>query len=400
MPCLMRAQSTRRYAVGWVAAAIVAIFALSMVGLIASRQGEEVTGSAGSAVVGMLPVVAVGAPATTDATARLPSADHGPAAVDVATPDASVTAFSTVTPVAAVTADAAVTAEVVVTIDAAVAAKPPAAVAPADPGRAVADAKVRARVQACADFEAHEKWADLRDCASGLAALAGHDLRIQARADEFRVKAVKETERALAVGKFKEAIAEGDLREAEKQLRSIGDDAGRASSTAAQAFRAAEERAIDESRRKAQALVADGDCAGVDRLRAQLEATSTIAVTGAVAVVAARCAAQASSPPTSTQVAASGDPAVKGMCERMNIDDVLLQARNQYQAGFPKAALQLLTKALNCRQDERMLRMAGLYACAAHDAQAAKLHYSKVPPQFQTAIVQRCQQEGISLQGP
>jgi hypothetical protein len=37
------------------------------------------------------------------------------------------------------------------------------------------------------------------------------------------------------------------------------------------------------------------------------------------------------------------------------------------------------------------------YACAAHDAVSAKAFLGKVPPQFQMAIVQRCQQEGISL---
>jgi hypothetical protein len=33
----------------------------------------------------------------------------------------------------------------------------------------------------------------------------------------------------------------------------------------------------------------------------------------------------------------------------------------------------------------------------AHDAAAAKLYYGKVPSQFQAAIVQRCQQEGIAV---
>jgi len=81
----------------------------------------------------------------------------------------------------------------------------------------------------------------------------------------------------------------------------------------------------------------------------------------------------------------------------MNVDDVMSQAANQYAAGFAKAALQLLTKALACKQDVRMYRMAAMYACAAHEASNAKLYYAKVSPQFQPAIVQRCLQEGITL---
>lgn len=256
---------------------------------------------------------------------------------------------------------------------------------------------MRAKAQACAELEAHEKWAELEGCAGEFATLAEYDLRVKAKADELHVKAVKEIARALAAGKFKEAIAEGNLREAQKQLGSIGEDPEDVPSAAAQAFHVAEENAIDENRRKAQAFVAKDDCAGVERLQAQLNATSTIAVIGAVAVVAAKCMAHASSPPTSTPVATSGDPALKGLCARLDIDDVMSQAQNQYRAGYPKAALQLLTKALTCRQDERMFRMAGFYACAAHDAQAAKLYYGKVPHQYQGGIAQRCQQENITL---
>jgi len=75
----------------------------------------------------------------------------------------------------------------------------------------------------------------------------------------------------------------------------------------------------------------------------------------------------------------------------------MTQAKGQYIAGFAKAALQLATKALTCRQDDRMYRFAATYACAAHDTVSAKAYYVKVPSQFQTAIIQRCQQEGISL---
>ena len=78
----------------------------------------------------------------------------------------------------------------------------------------------------------------------------------------------------------------------------------------------------------------------------------------------------------------------------------MTQAANQYTGGFPRAALQLVTNALACKQDVRMYRLAGFYACATHDAKTAKMYYVKVPTQYQSGIFQRCQQEGILLSAP
>jgi hypothetical protein len=103
-----------------------------------------------------------------------------------------------------------------------------------------------------------------------------------------------------------------------------------------------------------------------------------------------RAAAGSGAPP-------SAGPQRPAQCDDLNADDAMAQAQNQYSAGFAKAALLLATRALECRQDDRMYRLAASYACAAHDAAAAKLYYSKVPSQFQAAILQRCQQENIRL---
>jgi len=105
---------------------------------------------------------------------------------------------------------------------------------------------------------------------------------------------------------------------------------------------------------------------------------------------AAPAAAGSSAPPTAA-------PQRPAQCADLNVDDAMAQAQNQYTAGFAKAALQLATRALECRQDDRTYRLAASYACAAHDTAAAKLYYSKVPSQFQAAILQRCQQENIRL---
>jgi hypothetical protein len=87
-------------------------------------------------------------------------------------------------------------------------------------------------------------------------------------------------------------------------------------------------------------------------------------------------------------------------CDQQTVDDILAQAQNQYVAGFAKAALLLIKKSLQCQQNARTYRMGAMYACAAHDVATAREMLAKVPPQFQAGIVQRCQQENITLSPP
>ncbi len=80
-------------------------------------------------------------------------------------------------------------------------------------------------------------------------------------------------------------------------------------------------------------------------------------------------------------------------CETMDIDDAMMQAENQFVNGFAKAALQVVKKALVCRQNERMYRIATMYACASHDLATAKIYYNKVSASFQANLEEKCQQE-------
>jgi hypothetical protein len=79
------------------------------------------------------------------------------------------------------------------------------------------------------------------------------------------------------------------------------------------------------------------------------------------------------------------------------VDDAMSQAVNQFSAGFSRSALSLVVRALACKQSERMYRMAVLYACTSHDVTAAKQYYGRVSPQFQPPLIQRCQQESITI---
>lgn len=87
-------------------------------------------------------------------------------------------------------------------------------------------------------------------------------------------------------------------------------------------------------------------------------------------------------------------------CATVNVGDLLAEAANQYASGYARAALALVTKALACKQDIRMYRVAVLYACVGRDADTAHQMYRKLPAQHpaEPEIEQKCQQEGINLQ--
>jgi pSer/pThr/pTyr-binding forkhead associated (FHA) protein len=263
----------------------------------------------------------------------------------------------------------------------------------------------KTKAAACAELEVAKDWQGLRDCAGELGSLGAKDKSSKDKAEEFRVKAVKETAAEAAAARLQEALRDGNLREAQKQLKAVGADSVYWSA-ANEGFKTAETRAVDDNRRKAQQFAQARDCAAVRRLQTQAAATSTPAVSTAVAQVALKCIDKpvAAAPETTPKPPPPGNPDVappttqaKNPCDTMNVDDVMSQAANQYAAGFAKAALQLLTKALACKQDVRMYRMAGMYACAAHEAGSAKVYYAKVSAPFQPAIVQRCLQEGITI---
>jgi len=281
----------------------------------------------------------------------------------------------------------------------------------AEPAGATAKSgDAKATAARCAELEVNQKWQDLHDCAGDLAGQAAKDRQMTGKAEEFRVKAVKETNASLAATKLRDALTEGNLREAQKQLKAIGTDSFY-SSTSSEAFRAAEAKVVDENRRKAQALVNKSDCAGVKQLQLQVNRSSTPAVAGAVAAIAAKCVDRAASAPVAPEAArppvgsnAPPSPPPPGYsspkgptCDTILVDDLMSQAANQFSAGFSKSALSLVVKALTCKQNDRMFRMAVTYACAAHDPAAAKLYYGRVSPQFQPPLVQRCQQENIAL---
>jgi hypothetical protein len=87
-------------------------------------------------------------------------------------------------------------------------------------------------------------------------------------------------------------------------------------------------------------------------------------------------------------------------CAGVHADEIVDQAAEQFAAGFPRAALALMMKALNCQQNVRMFRTATTYACAVGDAVSAKRYFAQVPLTYQEPLVQRCRIQGLELVAP
>jgi hypothetical protein len=84
-------------------------------------------------------------------------------------------------------------------------------------------------------------------------------------------------------------------------------------------------------------------------------------------------------------------------CDPASLDELMGQARNQYEQGMAALALATVERALLCRQTVTMYRLAGMYACGAHNAASARSYYARIRPEHQPAIQMRCQLEGIPL---
>jgi hypothetical protein len=72
----------------------------------------------------------------------------------------------------------------------------------------------------------------------------------------------------------------------------------------------------------------------------------------------------------------------------------MAQAATQHSRGQSATALELVKKALGCKQSARLYRFAATYACAAHDFDSAKAYLAKLPSSYErTQIEEKCEQE-------
>ena len=264
----------------------------------------------------------------------------------------------------------------------------------ASPSAGGPDQVLKQKTATCEDLDARQKWQELIDCTSELAGLGTQDKAVKDRAEELRAKAAKQAAAEVAAGKVQAALREGNLREAQRWLRTVPSDATSFLATL-EAFRAAQAHAIEDNRHKAQAYAAASDCTALKGLYAQVNATSTPLVAGAVAPLVARCldaSPGATNAPSGSNVTVLSPSAA---CAAMDVDETMTHAANQFNAGFARTALELMNKALACKQSNRMYQLAVLYACVAGNSTFAKRYYPKISKSFQASVLQRCQQEGI-----
>jgi hypothetical protein len=311
----------------------------------------------------------------------------------------------------------------------------------------------------CTQREATQDWQALRECAEGLDKLGVTD-----EAAAFKAQAVKEQDNEGKANTVRQLIRDHNLKEAQALLAKIGDGSvyykqlsdalrekavmeGKANTVLelirdhkleeaqtllakigdgsvyyrqlSEAFTKAENAEIDSAVRRAQAFASAHDCAAFRAQQKQLVQSSTARVAGAIAPikctekVAQTESARGNSPSVASANPVGGAtvvptppaaavtwPAVSGPCAQNAVDEALELAAHQYSSGYAKAALSQVLKALACKQEIRMFRIAAMYACGAKDLATAKLYVTKLPPYQQGAIVQRCQQEGLDIRQP
>jgi len=244
----------------------------------------------------------------------------------------------------------------------------------------------------CVELQAAKNWQELVDCAKGLEALGDKD-----KAASFKKRAVVEQANELKAKDVGAALRDHNLKPAESLLAKIGDDSVYYKSLHDH-FLEEENNAVEEARRRAQGFANAHDCPALKRYVAQLSAGTARVV---AAVQAVKCAEKNPAPDPGIKPPTGSSSAVpsagKSACETTNVDELIGQAATQYSDGHAGTALDLMTKALGCRQNVQMYRFAATYACAAHDFKRAKIYFAKVPPQYQAGIEQKCQQEGVPL---
>jgi hypothetical protein len=262
----------------------------------------------------------------------------------------------------------------------------------------------KTQIVKCTELQVQKDWPQLDDCAAKLRTLGANK-----EAGEFQARAKQEMQNSISETDARGALRSGKLKEAQGLLQKIGSGSVYYKSLS-DAFLKAENSQVNDARARALALATTHDCAALKRFAQSLAAGDTGTPRVVTTAQSIKCADKvAAAPPQETGSktptgatdpspgSSAQNPSKPNICEAMNVDDIVAQAKNQFTAGFAKSALTAMTKALQCKQDTTMYRTAALYACVAHDAANAKLYYGKLQGQNQIQIVQRCQQEGITL---
>jgi len=253
----------------------------------------------------------------------------------------------------------------------------------------------------CLELQARKKWQDLLDCGKALSQLG------IAKGEQYQKVALGETKNERTAAGIAQKLASSSLREVQTALKNFPTDSVYFHDLSEQ-FEKMDIANVKEETKRANGFLLNHNCDGLKRMLGQeTGSTGTERAIAVVNVAIAKCNAEKpvaadatpARPPgkgsATVATPSGGTPPVQPKCDQ--VDDWVAQALNQYNSGYAQAALSLITKAIACKSEVRLYRVAALYACAAHDSAQAKLYFAKIPPAFQPAIEQKCQQEHTDL---
>lgn len=285
----------------------------------------------------------------------------------------------------------------------------------ADSSSAARKNEAPSQIAKCTEAAIQRDWMRLDDCAAVLRELGASD-----EAVEFQRKASQELKNSIADTNARTALRAGRIKDAAEILQGI-DSSSVYFKPLSEIVIREENTQVDAVRRGAQGMANAHGCntlrnfvrllrQGNNGTARVIRAASTIKCVEVVSTSLSngqgrsierrdRGMVAVETPSVTTpgnQISTKNDPSVITSCDMIGVDDIMQQAANQYKAGFANAALWLAGKALACKQDSTMYLMAELYACAAHDTGAVKRYYRYIAAESRPAVLQRCQQEGIS----
>ena len=249
----------------------------------------------------------------------------------------------------------------------------------------------------CDGIAGEHKWDTLKMCADKLKAFD------PTKAAELAKRAMAETKFDQKHDEMKQALGEGNLSKARKILADIADTSAY-HKDAQDEYDAAEQKAVDDMKGRAQAFSAAGKCKEIDTLITQATAKSTRV---GDAVRAYKCAAVAPIPEDCTQTLRNPDSSSckKQFCATHGDNtrcqatvapptcnaDALVDTGTQAEGrGDHGSALTSFEAAYRCKKDAHTLAVTFMAACNAQKADSARKYWKVMSPDTQNHLLQIC----------
>jgi len=253
----------------------------------------------------------------------------------------------------------------------------PPVVAPPRQPEASLTTDQRRQLAQCTRMRALADWSAFAACITALDRLGATE-----RAAELAETLVAERSAEQRFYEFRRVLEQKDFRAAGHLIREI-DGSSVYVTAALELLHVVQGAAFREAERRVHELADAHDCVALHRYLQQLAVMNPTYEANALRMI-----------PCSTELPATarGTPS----CAAMDVDDLVTQATTRYTIGYAKEALALVSRALTCKQELRLHRLAAMYACASGDRVKAEYYLAKIPASLQVGITQRCEQERLN----